>query len=319
MTGWTELTNLLAKLDQTDEYYEAADLAEELCEPGVDPALDTVAVWSGQILVGFGQLRVSTGLFQARVRAGIGGGVHPDFRGRGIGTEIMDRLEPRARQLSAQRHPGVEVLLRASGGIQGASVRRLLEHRGYRIVRYFHEMSRPLPAALPAEASQQRPEAGPQVQAYRPELSEATRLAHNEAFSTHWGSTPWDAAQWQDFIGSRALRPELCFVSLGADGAVDALSMARQWVPGEAWVDLVGTRQRARGRGLARACLSATLRAAAEHGYRTAGLGVDSQNGQGAGALYSSLGFEVVRVLASYGRVVPAWEGELSTGSEYSA
>jgi mycothiol synthase len=298
LTDWAALTNLLAKVDQTDEYYEAEDLHEELHEPGVDPALDTFAVRVDGTFAGFGQLRVSQGLFEGRVRAGCGGGVHPDFRGLGLGRQLMDRLEARARQLSAERHPGVEVLLRAGGGIEGASVRPMLEHRGYRISRYYHEMERRLTGELPL---------GPNlpVRQYTPELSESAMLAHNEAFSTHWGSTPWSEAEWQDFVGSRTFRPSLCFLSLGPDGEVDAFAMGRQWVDGEIWVDLVGTRKHARGRGLARACLSALLRAAAEQGYRVAGLGVDTQNGQNAGALYSSLGFEVVRVLASYSKAVP--------------
>jgi ribosomal protein S18 acetylase RimI-like enzyme len=81
--------------------------------------------------------------------------------------------------------------------------------------------------------------------------------------------------------------------------------LVRQWAEGEAWIALVGTRQQARGQGLARACLTASLRACAEQGYRTAALGVDSNNGQGAGALYSSLGFGVIRTFASYGKVIP--------------
>ncbi|MDQ2838768.1 MAG: GNAT family N-acetyltransferase [Actinomycetota bacterium] len=299
LIAWAELTNLLAKVDETQEFYEAADLAEELVEPGVDPNLDTVAVWQDGTLAGFGQLRVSEGLTEGKVRASLGGGVHPDYRGRGLGTEIMNRLESRARELSAQRHPGIEVLLRVSGGIEGASVRPLLHHRGYRIVRYFHEMERELPGVLPSAP------APAIVQPYTADLSEAVRLAHQDAFSSHWGSTPWNAEQWQGFAESRTLRPAACTVSLGSDGAVDSFVMIRQWVDGEAWIDVVGTRQRARGKGLARACLSASLRAAAEQGFRTAALGVDSENAQGAGALYSSLGFQVARVVASYSREVP--------------
>lgn len=39
---WAELTNLLATVDGTEEFYEAEDLAEELFELGVDPAGGTV-------------------------------------------------------------------------------------------------------------------------------------------------------------------------------------------------------------------------------------------------------------------------------------
>lgn len=295
---WAELTNLLAEADGTDEFYDAEALAEELVEPGVDPRLDTVGVWRDGVLAGFGQLRVGSGLSEGQVRAEIGGGVRPGLRGLGLGAQIMDRMEARALELAGQRHPGVPVLLRVSGGVEGASVRPMLEHRGYRIVRYYHEMTRPIPGVIP------EPPRLP-VQPYSDELAEAIRLAHNDAFSTHWGSTPMDADRWLDLTSSRTFQPDCSFVSLDADGEVQAYVLIAQWVPGEAWVNLVGTRQRARGAGLARACLAASVRAMAERGYAKAGLGVDSENASGAGALYASLGFTLDKVIAHYGRLEP--------------
>jgi mycothiol synthase len=296
---WAELTNLLAEADGTEEFYDAEALAEELHEPGVDPRRDTVGVWRDGVLVGFGQLRVSSGLFEGQARAEIIGGVRPERRRSGLGTEIMDRMEARALELAGQRHPGVPVLLRVSGGIEGSSVRPMLERRGYRVVRYYHEMARPIPGAIP-------PPPDLPVRPYSAELVEAIRLAHNDAFSTHWGSTPMAADRWHDLLASRTFRPDCSFVSLDGDGGVRAYVLVAQWVPGEAWVNLVGTRQRDRGAGLARACLTASVRAMAEQGYAKACLGVDSENPSGAGALYASLGFELDRVVAHYGRLEPA-------------
>lgn len=295
---WAELTNLLAVADGTEEFYDAMALAEELREPGVDPASDTVAAWRDGVLVGFGQLRVSSGLFEGRVRAEIIGGVRPDQRRQGLGTEIMDRMEERALELAGQRHPGVPVQLRVSGGIEGASVRSLLEHRGYRVVRYYHELARPIPGVLPD------PPRLP-VQRFSAELAEQVRLAHNDAFSTHWGSIPVTAEHWQNMLDSRTFRPDCSYLSVDADSQVLAYVLVTQWVEGEAWVHLVGTRQQARGAGLARACLTASVRAMAEQGFAVAGLGVDSENPTGASALYESLGFTLQRVLAHYGRVEP--------------
>jgi ribosomal protein S18 acetylase RimI-like enzyme len=296
---WTELTNVLAEADGTEEFYDAEALAEELAEPGVDPRLDTVGVWRNGMLAGFGQLRVASGLLEGQARAEIVGGVHPDHRGLGLGTEIMDRMEARAIELAGQRHPGVPVILRVSGGIEGASVRPLLEHRGYRIVRYYHELARPIPGIVP------QPPQLP-VRAYSAELAEAIRLAHNDAFSTHWGSVPMDPDRWSNLVESRTFRPDCSFVSVDSDGEVQAYVLVNQWVPGEAWIGLVGTRQRARGAGLARACLTASVRAMAEQGYSTACLSVDSENASGAGALYASVGFVLQRVIAHYSRVEPA-------------
>lgn len=299
VADWAELTNLLAVVDGTEEFYDADALAEELHEPGVDPELDTVAAWRDGTLVGFGQLRLSSGLIEGHARAEIYGGVRPDQRRRGLGTEIMDRMEARARELAAERHPGVPVWLRVAGGIEGASVRPMLERRGYAVVRYYHELARPIPAVLPPPPHQP-------VRRYSVELAEQVRLAHNDAFSTHWGSIPMTTEQWQNLVGSRTFRPDCSFLSVADTGEVQAYVLVSQWVAGEAWVQLVGTRQRARGAGLARACLAAAVRAMAEQGYASAGLGVDSQNPSGAGALYASLGFEMQRVIAHYQREVPA-------------
>ena len=295
---WAELTNLLAVADRTEEFYDAMALAEELNEPGVDPRLDTVGAWRDGVLVGFGQLRVSSGLFEGRARAEIYGGVRPGERRLGLGTEIMDRMEARALELAGERHPGVPVQLRVSGGLEGASVRPMLERRGYQIVRYYHELARPIPGVLP------EPPALP-VQPFSAELAEQVRLAHNDAFSTHWGSIPVTAEHWQDLLDSRTFRPDCSFVSVDSEGVVQSYVLVCQWVAGEAWVHLVGTRHQARGAGLARACLAAAVRAMAEQGFAVAGLGVDSENASGAGALYASLGFTLQRVIAHYARVEP--------------
>ena len=84
---WAVLTNLLAVVDRTDEIYQAEDLAEELREQGFDPAADTMAVRVDGQLVGFGQLRVGMELVEGEATAWIHGGVHPDFRRRGFGTQ----------------------------------------------------------------------------------------------------------------------------------------------------------------------------------------------------------------------------------------
>lgn len=39
--AWAELTNHLAEVDGTEEFYEAEDLAEELEDPRLDPRKDT--------------------------------------------------------------------------------------------------------------------------------------------------------------------------------------------------------------------------------------------------------------------------------------
>lgn len=300
--AWAELVNLLGEVDGTGEHHSADDLAEELAAADLDPAQDSVAVWDGDHLVAFALVRVGSSLThgEGHVRAGLGGGVHPDHRGRGIATALFDQTEPRALQLAAERHPGAPVDLRVEAGLETDPVRAVLADRGYHPARYFTVMSRPLPGEPLGPVD---PRTGPLTT----DLHEATRLAHNDAFASHWGSAPTSADRWQHVVSGHAARPAFSRVVVDADGTVLAYCTTSQWAERELYVTLVGTRPVARGQGLARAVLSATIAAAAaDGGFDVIELDVDSANPQGAGVLYTSLGFSPVRTTATYIKHVPA-------------
>ena len=300
--AWAELVAVLAEADGTDEVYQAEDLAEELQEHGVDPELDTWAVWDGDRLVGYGQLRVSlTTDHEGRARCHLSGGVHPRYRRRGIGTALMDRMERRAVALAGERHPGVTPYLRAPGELDASDARRFLRGRGYVEVRYFEDLSRPVPdGPIPV----------PDVDGVRlvgedalPE--EAVRAAHNAAFRDHWGSADITAEQWHHFAASRSSRPSLSSVAVAPDGSVQSYVLAGEHVPRTLYIGIVGTVPGARGRGLAALCLARTLTLAAESGgYDTVRLDVDSESPTGATRLYERLGFRTVRTMAAMQREV---------------
>lgn len=296
---WTDLTNLLAEVDGTEELYEADDLAEELTEHGFTPELDSWAVWAGEQMVAYGQLRVGVELDrEGRLRAHLGGGVHPDWRGRGIGRELMDRMEARATELAAERFPDASVYWRASGGLEGASVRDLLSHRGYEVVRYFNLLGRPLPGdplAVQTDATLITPD--PAIHA------EAVRVAHNAAFADHWGNTPSGPERWHDSWTARSNRFDVSTLAVAPDGRVLAYVLASQWLPRELYVNIVGTIPDARGRGLAAAALARTIGLAAATGeYDVVELDVDSDSPTGATRLYERLGFTLKKTWATMQR-----------------
>lgn len=301
---WTTLTNTLAEADRTDEFFEAEDLLEELGEHGVDPALDTWAVFEGAVMVAFGQVRVSmTPDHDGRARIWLSGGVHPEHRGRGIGRELIARQEERGAALAAQRLPGASAFWRCDGGLEGATVRRLLEHRGYGIVRYFNLMQRPLPGEPVPE-----PDLPEGVRLLCPEDSHesAVHAAHTLAFRDHWGSAEQSREQWHDHWSARSNEPDLSVLAVDAEGRVLTYVLAAQWVAGELYVNLVGTVPDARGRGLARAALARVIeRAGAAGRHRLVDLHVDSASPTGATRLYEAVGFGLHKTFAAYERVVP--------------
>lgn len=301
--AWARLTNALAVADDTGEFYDEEDLAEELTEDGVDPQQDTWAVWDGDELVAYGQVRVYDINNEGAVRCDLGGGVQPSHRGLGIGRELLQRMEDRAITLASARHPGLPIHLGVPGQGDGADVRGLLEHRGYEPVRYFTQMV----IADLAHTTIADPEASViRVDPRDADQREAIRLAHADSFRDHWGSTVWSPQKWDDFMLGRPFRGEQSRIAVAPNGEVLAFTLGSRYVEGEFYIGIVGTRRQARGQGLAKATLLGALSAAQAAGFERAELDVDSQNPTGALALYEATGFTKAKVKAAYAKRVAA-------------
>jgi GNAT superfamily N-acetyltransferase len=197
---------------------------------------------------------------------------------------VLAWLEARGSELACERLPGLPVRLRTSGGLADSSAQRLLELSGYRPDNYFVTMQIDL-------ADWEDPGTATVARRPGPELVEAIRDAHNDAFRDHRNHSPISAAHWAHWTGSSTARPDLSRVVVEDDLVV---------------AYLVGTRRSVRGRGLGRDVLVAGLRAAAGAGMRTSELEVDSTSPTGADRLYVSAGYRPVRVVSRYVRDLPA-------------
>lgn len=286
--AWADLVNHLAVVDGTEEFFRAEDLLEELEFDGFDPARDSLSVWDGDVMVGFVAGIVSrTPDHEGQGRGYLDGGVRESNRGRGLGRALMDAMEPRVVGLVAERHPGRPAYLRAGGGLEGSSAEAMLTRRGYHVVRYFNELTRPLAGGVEV----------PQPECVRlvspgPEHEEATRLAHNVAFRDHWGSGETTETAWHQSWTGRSARADQSTLALGPDSEVLAYVLCSEYVDRHLYVNLVGTVQAARGRGLAQAALLRTIDLAGRSGrYDVVELGVDSDSPTGATRLYERVGF----------------------------
>ncbi len=209
-------------------------------------------------------------------------GVAPELRGQGISSSLLERAEPVGIELATGLLPDAPLLLSATASSTDPAANKLLVDHGYSVARYFFEMMHD----LSGEATED-----PRTRAFTPEDSEATRLAHNDAFRTHWGSGPSSQEKWDKFMGSAGFRPDLSRI-VERDGEVLAYGMVSSTVPGEAYLELVGTRASAQGNGLGRAVLTSVVAAVREAGdFTSLGLDVDADNPSGAGRFYASAGF----------------------------
>lgn len=311
---WAALLAAAERVDDTGAHYDSADLVEELADPELAADRDTLAVWAGGELVGYGLTRGVTGVLDGRYRVFCEGTVAPAWRRRGLGRQIMDWTLERAAGLVAERHPAAvgEVQLELVPGNLGQ--RALAGKYGFAPLRYYFGMLRDLPGPkLPVDVP-----AGLRLAGYDPAYDEAIRNAHNEAFADHWGFTPPSREKWRYWTGQRAFRPEVSFLLLH-DGAATgpADPVAAYLLTGEyeadtaasgvrqAYINLLGTRRAWRGRGAGRALLCRALTAFAEAGFQRAALHVDAANPTGALGLYERVGFTVEREWARLARGLP--------------
>lgn len=307
--AWADLHNLLARVDDTDEFLDVEDLLEDLDSPSFDATQDSWGIWSGDELVGIGRVVVPEALSnEGLARTYLFGGIHPDHRGQGLGLDLLSIQERRGAALARKRHPEQPITMYADGGVPGAAVRPLLTRCGYHVARYFAHMVRPVSNG-PVVSSSSLPD-GVTLSTPTPSMSEGLRHLHNLAFEDHWGSGARTKQAWKESQESRTHRPQFSTVALAADGEPLSYVWAAQWVKRELYIDAVGTAPSARHQGLAGACLSRTLDRAAQSGeYDVVDLGVDSASPTGATRLYEQLGFHVDRTFALYSRPGPRGGG----------
>ncbi len=298
---WVTLLTAIQDADGSDEYYSEQDAQEAFGQPDRDLASGSVAIYDGRTMVGYGVLssrREADPVHDMRY----GGGVHPSYRGRGLGGELLAWAEKAALPLHDDRHPGRPLSLSSGCLSSNAGAAALHEQRGYQPVRWFHSMVRDLSAAIPEAAVP----AGVRVVGYTPDMAEHARLVRNESFRDHWGSTETPAQVWAHYLASGAFRPGFSFLAYEGSEPLGML-MSYEYQAYNArtghrdlHIGLVGTRAAARKRGVATALLSTAMSAARADGYDQASLGVDAGSLTGAVQLYEHVGFTVALTWTAY-------------------
>ena len=289
---WSALTYAVVAVDGGNETYRPEDLAEEL--ESLDPDLDGVAVHHGDELVAVGTVRVRDATSQGFAPVIIDGSVAPEHRGRGVGRELLTRLERRGEQLAASVHPGVPVRLVTHAAEQAPEERDLLQRRGYVLSRWFAELDLDLREWTPSPPD-------PRVRPLSEVADRAVHAAHCAAFADHWGSVPPGEREWAIwYTGARAFRPAVSCVVSGPDGLVRAYALLYEYAEAEIYVGQVGVRPEDQKQGLGRATLTDALAAAKAAGYVRSSIGVDSENAHDAGSLYERIGFHVTSRHSAY-------------------
>ena len=283
-----EFTALCDRLDTGGVDFTPASFEMEWAFPRFDPATDAWTIQSpaGELVAYAHVTR------RPKVAPEAVGWVHPEHRGRGLGSLLVDLTEARVREIVEA--PGAEepraIVHWTNHAVRGAAV--LLEGRGYRVNRSFWRMSIALGEDEPPAPVWP---AGVELRPMRVGVDdEAVYETVVTAFRDHWGSAPLPFAEWRKVrMGTRFFDPTLWLLGWTGDRLVGAsLNMDED---GEAWVQTLGVLREARGRGLGRALLVESFRTFHRRGRRQVLLGVDSENLTGATRLYENAGMSIDR------------------------
>ena len=130
------------------------------------------------------------------------------------------------------------------------------------------------------------------------------RIVHEvleEAFVGHWRHVhrSWD--DWISYFRNRGYDPSQWWL-VTVDGEPAAAMVGNEGFAevGSSYVSMLGVLPQYRGRGLGRALLLTAFEEAASRGRTSVRLGVDTENGTGAPALYASVGMTPVETIEAY-------------------
>jgi mycothiol synthase len=204
-------------------------------------------------------------------------------KGRGLGTEILERGEAFSRAQGAKK-------ILTGAPEPDTAARALFESRGYREVRRFYEMAIELAEAPAAPVVP----AGLVVDELRDDEYEAFYNALNEAFAAHWEWHPKPYEEWLERRQGqhRDTHGPVWFVVRDGN-ELAAVTRNDADVAGGGYVGAIGVRPEWRGKGLAKALLLRTFAEFWSRGTTRVTLDVDSQNETGAVRLYERVGMAV--------------------------
>lgn len=286
------LFNTCEAVDRMDSGISVSELRQSFDDPTLDKARN-IRLWENtqNQLIGFGQLwippsrEVIDGFLFFRV--------HPTARGSDLEQQIVAWAKGRMREVSQER--GISVKLRSGSRADNSYHISILENWGFTPERYFFTMARSLHEPIPEP---QFPENFTVRQIIGKQDTEAWVEMFNQTFIDHWNHHDLTVEIANYHLSASHYRPELDLIAIAPDGTFAAFCYChinpesnQRNGRNEGWIQVLGTRRGFRQLGLGRAMLLTGLQQLKAAGVETAMLGVDSENPNGAGRLYESVGF----------------------------
>ncbi|HYF64879.1 MAG TPA: GNAT family N-acetyltransferase [Herpetosiphonaceae bacterium] len=302
----TELENICCIEESGRPETKESDMRLEFETPGFNLETDTRLVHDqSDKLVGYINVWDTS---KPHVNIFLGGRVHPEHRGQGIGTAMLQWGEERARQSIAKAPEGAQVTISQGCLSTDAPTADLFKLQGFALTRHFWRMVAELdgPPAAPALAD------GITIRPFDPasELPAVVK-ALSDSFKDHWGyvDEPFEdkLAKWEQYIADHEnYDPNLFFVALDG-GQIAGIALCWKKTvedPEMGWVGTLGVRREWRRKGVGLALLLHSFNEFYARGQKRVGLGVDASSLTGATRLYEKAGMRANRQWDRYEKVL---------------
>lgn len=247
-----------------------------------------------EVIVGFGFVeekgkgRLDTFIF-----------VHPQHKGKGIASLLLDRAEARAkRQLEEFKAQGIEEYeFNNAIPLNNDGAKHLLEKRGYKLTRLYSQMS------IDIEDLPEEPTIAEGITIRPCTIEDGPDLydVYRDAFQDSRGHFVIEYDKWIKEKSENRKEPQLWYGAYRNDEMVGFIQCS-PLTEGSMWVDLLGVKRSARKLGLGMTLLKLAFHESYKVGYKRIALTVDTQSLTNAHALYERAGMHAVFGLAMYNK-----------------
>lgn len=239
-------------------------------------------------------------------RCYIFGTTKPQFRGKGVGTAVMQWAIEHGESLLRSTNRTIPKYLRSDMSATNSTAGSLFKSFNMNPVRWNDDLIIDL-----ANSPEVFTAIGYSIVPWVSSRDEEARITKNHAFMDHWGSTPTSEEGWEQLVHGSTARLDQSFFALDQNEKIIGVLLSHRYESDDevlgkriGWIDKLATLSEHRKKSVGKSLITHALAAYKRDGLTHAALDVDTENPTGAYGLYTAVGFSTFRGKVTYERIV---------------